>query len=198
MTADKLQEVLTQIYGPTGWPKPFHLLPALTAANAGEPVNIVAKSVGTSAKNLQRSIESPDIVQALLGNVTQDYSPKALKVRATIGQLIIGNLAERVFEETYRATVGITDLRLEDDRSSGGDTDYLVRNGQERQVFRLNIKFHGSQVQESARASGLQPEDCFALATYHTQRGAAKAGKRTLTLHLRRGRCTKPHRRSCW
>ena len=55
---------------------------------------------------------------------------------------------------------------MEDDRSGGGDTDYLVRNGQGRQVFRLNIKFHGSQFRKAQELVGLPPEDCFALATY--------------------------------
>lgn len=62
--------------------------------------------------------------------------------------------------------VGSSDLQLEDDRSGGGDTDYLVRNGQGRQVFRLNIKFHGSQFRRAQELVGLPPEDCFALATY--------------------------------
>src|SRR5207248_4038403 len=75
-------------------------------------------------------------------------------------------LAERVFEEIYHDTVGGVDLFLEDDRLTAGDTDYLVRNGQRRQVFRLNIKFHGSQFRKAADLVGLNPEDCFALATY--------------------------------
>lgn len=87
-------------------------------------------------------------------------------MRATIGQLIIGNLAEQVFEDNYRRTVGSRELKLEDDRSGGGDTDYLVRNGQGRQVFRLNIKFHGSQFRKAQELVGLPSEDCFALATY--------------------------------
>ena len=57
-------------------------------------------------------------------------------------------------------------MQLRDDRSVGGDTDYLVFNGQGRQVFRLNIKFHGSQFRRAQELVGLPPEDCFALATY--------------------------------
>jgi hypothetical protein len=102
----------------------------------------------------------------LFGERPDDYANQAARVRATIGQLIIGNLAERVFEDTYRDTVGTTELRLQDDRSGGGDTDYLVLNGQDRRVFRLNIKFHGSQFRNAEVLVGLAPEDCFALATY--------------------------------
>jgi hypothetical protein len=80
--------------------------------------------------------------------------------------LIIGSVAEQVFEDMYRRTVGSTELQLRDDRSGGGDTDYLVFNGQGRQVFRLNIKFHGSQFRRAQELVGLPPEDCFALATY--------------------------------
>jgi hypothetical protein len=83
-----------------------------------------------------------------------------------LGQLVIGNLAERVFEDLYRSTVGTSELTLKDDRSMRGDTDYLVFNGQQRQVFRINIKFHGALFRKAKDLVGLEPEDCFALATY--------------------------------
>lgn len=79
---------------------------------------------------------------------------------------MIGNLAERVFEDIYKSTVGTDELRLQDDRQGHGETDYLVLNGQSRQVFRINIKFHGSQFRKAKELVGLDPENCFALATY--------------------------------
>lgn len=88
------------------------------------------------------------------------------RARQSLGQLVIGNLAERVFEEIYRDTVGTTDLELKDDRGSRGKTDYLVFNGEGRQVFRINIKFHGALFRRAVELVGLHPEDCFALATY--------------------------------
>jgi hypothetical protein len=180
VTLDELQRVLGRIYGPNDRPKPFHLLPAVVAARGGQSLTEAAKAAGTKVKNLQRLVDSPDIVRGLLGDVPVDSTDKALKLRATIGQLIIGNLAERVFEDMYRTTVGSTELRLEDDRFSGGDTDYLVRNGQDRQVFRLNIKFHGSQFRKARELVGLEPEDRFALATYKIYSALQKQEKEHL------------------
>lgn len=70
-----------------------------------------------------------------------------------------------MFEEFYREKVGTAELELRDDRSTRGDTDYFF-NGSGRQVFRINIKFHGSQFRRAKELVGLDPEDCFALATY--------------------------------
>ena len=39
-------------------------------------------------------------------------------------------------------------------------------NGHDNPICRFNIKFHGSLFREAQRFVGLQPEDCFALATY--------------------------------
>ena len=166
MTLDQLETVLRKIYGEATPPKPLHLLAALRNARSGTPISEAARAVRTTPDYLKRLIDSPDVVTHLLGEQPTDFEAKTAKVRATIGQLIIGNLAERVFEDTYRQTVGTTDLRLQDDRSGGGDTDYLVLNGEGRRVFRLNIKFHGSQFRNAQDLVGLAPVDCFALATY--------------------------------
>ena len=166
MTLDELERLLAKVYGDAARPKPLHLLAALAGVRSGVPLSDAARSVGTTAGNLDKLVQAPDAVRYLLGEPTSDHHQREQKVRATIGQLIIGNLAEQVFEDTYRRTVGSRELRLEDDRSGGGNTDYLVRNGQGRQVFRLNIKFHGSQFRKAQELVGLPPEDCFALATY--------------------------------
>jgi hypothetical protein len=166
MTLAELESVLGRVYADTVPPRPLHLLAAMKQAQSGTSVAQAARAVRTTASNLQQLLDAPDPVSHLLGENAPDYPAKAEKVKATIGQLIIGALAEKVFEDTYRRTVGSTDLQLEDDRSGGGDTDYLVRNGRGRQVFRLNIKFHGSQFRRAKELVGLEPEDCFALATY--------------------------------
>jgi hypothetical protein len=166
MTPDELESVLHSVYGEEKLPRPLHLLSALRNVKSGTPIPEAAKAVRTTADHLKRLVESRDAVTNLLGEAPPDFAAKVDRVRATIGQLIIGNLAERVFEDTYRRTVGTTELQLQDDRSGGGDTDYLVLNGQGRRVFRLNIKFHGSQFRNAQGLVGLAPEDCFALATY--------------------------------
>lgn len=166
MTLVELERLLARVYGEGAPPKPLHLLTALRQVKSGVPVTQAAREASTSASHLNRLVQADDAVIHLLGDRATDHSAKAEKVRATIGQLIIGALAEQVFEETYRRTVGNSELQLQDDRSGGGDTDYLVRNGQGRQVFRLNIKFHGSQFRKAEELVGLAPKDCFALATY--------------------------------
>ena len=166
MTLQELESVLQQLYDREERPPPFHLLRALALVNSGTPLAVAAAEVRTSAAHLKKLVEAQTPTRHLFGDTPADFAAKALKVRATIGQLIIGNLAERVFELMYRDTVGTTELRLEDDRQTRGDTDYLVKNGQDRPVFRLNIKFHGSQFRNAQDLVGLAPEDCFALATY--------------------------------
>jgi hypothetical protein len=166
MTLEQLESVLARIYGDTVRPRPLHLLSALAAVRSGTPLADAAHAVGTTAAHLNGLTRANDPVVHLLGERSSDHEKTLEKVRATIGQLIIGGLAEQVFEDTYRRTVGSTELQLRDDRSGGGDTDYLVFNGQDRQVFRLNIKFHGSQFRRAQELVGLPPEDCFALATY--------------------------------
>lgn len=166
MRLDELQRLLRRVYGATSPPRPLHLLAGLDTLRAGAALSDAAKSVRTSPATLRHLAAAEDPIAHLLGERPPDFSAKADKVRATIGQLIIGNLAERVFEDTYRRTVGTTELQLQDDRSGGGDTDYLVLNGQLRKVFRFNIKFHGSQFRNAQELVQLPPEDCFALATY--------------------------------
>jgi hypothetical protein len=87
---------------------------------------------------------------------------------------MLGELAERAFENIYRETMGTNELLLEDDRSSRNETDYRVLNGQQRPVFRINIKFYGTLFRNARNLVGLDPEDCFALATYKIYQGLQK------------------------
>src|SRR5690348_15081538 len=159
MTLPELESVLQQLYRRQHPPSPFHLLKALRAVRSGTTLTAAAADVGTSPTHLKKLVEAEDAALHLLGERPTDFDTKALRVRATIGQLIIGNLAERVFEQMYQDTVGTTELHLEDDRLTRGDTDYLVKNGQNRPVFRLNIKFHGSQFRNAQILVNLAPED---------------------------------------
>jgi hypothetical protein len=91
-----------------------------------------------------------------------------------IGQLLLGELAERAFEGIYKETMGTNELILEDDRGARNETDYRVLNGQRRPVFRINIKFYGTLFRNARTLVGLEPEDCFALATYKIYQGLQK------------------------
>lgn len=80
--------------------------------------------------------------------------------------MLLGALAERRFEEVSDEITGAGVLRIEDHRPSRTDTDYRLLNGQGNPICRFNIKFHGTLFREARRFVGLEPEDCFALATY--------------------------------
>jgi hypothetical protein len=88
------------------------------------------------------------------------------KRRQGIAQMLLGVLAERRFEELSNQITGGGVLRIEDHRPSRTDTDYRLLNGSNNPICRFNIKFHGSLFREARRFVGLDPEDCFALATY--------------------------------
>ncbi|PYQ40703.1 MAG: hypothetical protein DMF77_17825, partial [Acidobacteria bacterium] len=111
-------------------------------------------------------IEAADPIAAVLGvSLSDAAAPEAMRrPRDIIGQLLLGEIAERAFEKIYKATMGTDELVLEDDRGSRNDTDYRVLNGHGRPVFRINIKFHGTLFRNARALVDLEPEDCFALA----------------------------------
>lgn len=88
------------------------------------------------------------------------------KRRLGLAQMLLSVLAERRFEELIEQVTGGGILRIEDHRPSRSDTDYRLLNGAGSPICRFNIKFHGSLFREARRFVGLEPEDCFALATY--------------------------------
>lgn len=58
------------------------------------------------------------------------------------------------------------EFELRDLREGRTDTDYRLHNGRGRPIYRVNIKFHGSQFRRGREMVGLDSSDCFALATY--------------------------------
>jgi hypothetical protein len=81
--------------------------------------------------------------------------------------LVLGQAAELAFEDIYRSEMGQeVDFQLLDLREGYTDTDYRVLNGKGRAIYRLNIKFFGSVFRRGAELVGLEPDDCFPLATY--------------------------------
>ena len=80
--------------------------------------------------------------------------------------MLLGAMAEKHFELAAREMTGGRRLRIEDHRTQRSDTDYRLLNGDDRPIFRMNIKFHGTLFRQAKEQVGLEPEDCFALATY--------------------------------
>ena len=157
-----------RVYGIAEKPKPFALLEAVRRIGSGEEPGEIAREIRSTRKKVLEVTSADDPIRAVFKLSLADASaPEAIsRARRGVGQMLLGTLAERCFETNYRNIVQTDELRLEDDRSGRTDTDYRVFNGQDRPVFRINIKFHGSPFRKAVELVGLTPNDCFALATY--------------------------------
>jgi len=129
-----LAALLIRVFGLEAPPKPLHLIqPAIRAVRGEITLAEAAKFAGTTRPRMERIVESPNPVRAIIGGTIPALTPEAERsARQSLGQLLIGNLAERAFEQIYESTVGTTELELRDDRGRRGETDYLVFNGQGR------------------------------------------------------------------
>jgi len=172
---DDLLGAVARLY-PEELPQPFRLLQRVRRVQAGEAAGQVRESVGSTPKRLESLAAAADPVVALFGcNLASAAEPETMRrPRDMVGQLLLGELAERAFETIYKETMGTDELKLEDARSSRNETDYRVLNGQQRPVFRINIKFYGTLFRNAKDLVGLEPEDCFALATYKIYQGRQK------------------------
>lgn len=180
-STEDLLAVVTRVYGSVELPKAFRVLAAALRVRAGERAQDLAREVGSTSKHLQEIASAPDpAVRVLKCSITEVPDKSILKARINLGQLLIGLLAELTFVKMYRETMGTHELKLIDDRSARGDTDYLVVNGQARPVFRINIKFHASRFRNAGTLVGLEPDDCFALATYKIYQGLQKQEREVL------------------
>jgi hypothetical protein len=164
---DRLRATLASVFVDQPPPSRLASIEPIALLRAGEiDLPTAAKRAGTTPSRISKLAESGTVADVLGGEIPVFTLEQDAKVRATLGQLLIGHLAEQVFEELWAASVGDQELVLSDDRLARGDTDYLVHDRQGRQVFRINIKFAGSQFRRARDLVGLEPEDCFALATY--------------------------------
>jgi hypothetical protein len=159
--------LLSAIYRDDPWPKPVHILQGLERIKAGADPQTVTRALRTSPQAITAAAEASDPVVYLLGiSPAEIEDSKRHRIAQTLGQLLVGRCAEMAFENLYRSEMGTQELELRDLRESRSDTDYRVVNGSGRPLYRLNIKFHGSQFRRAAEMVGLEPHDCFALATY--------------------------------
>lgn len=159
---------LTAAFPNGSWPPPFHALEGLQKLKAGVALKEAAKDVGTSPRTLAKLNDSAEPEYDIIGLRPTDLDESDLKRAATIlGGLVLGQAAEMAFEDIYRSEMGReVEFKLVDLREGRSDTDYRVLNGKGRGIFRLNIKFFGSTFRRGAELVGLEPEDCFPLATY--------------------------------
>ena len=167
MNRDDLINTLKEIFPSGKWPRPLHILQALSLTISGSSVRDAAKSVRTTHTAVLAAREAVDPVQAVLGLALDKIEP-LFRQRAgqMLGQLLLGRCAEIAFEQIYKAEMHSEEFELRDLREGRTDTDYRLHNGRGRPIYRVNIKFHGSRFRRASEMVGLEPADCFALATY--------------------------------
>jgi hypothetical protein len=169
-------------YSGSQLPRQFLLLAAAERVRDGEDARMIARAARTTVRRLTSIADSSDPVAEAFGIdlVTASTEELMAKSHSILGQLVLGMLAERAFEEIYKSRMDTSELRLEDFRDSRNETDYRVLNGHGRPVFRINIKFHGSAFRKATELVGLDPADCFALATYKINQALIKQEKEVL------------------
>ena len=167
LTLDEARALLPVLFVDREPPRPFSLIePAIAVREQQTTLKDAARSAHTTQPRLAGLAGSQTLLEDLVGHLPPYSVPEDEKTRSTLGQLMIGEMAERVFSDIWTSSLADGDLHLRDDRAARGDTDFLVEDSSGRQMFRLNIKFHGSTFRRAAELVGLEPEDVFALATY--------------------------------
>ena len=167
MNRNDLINTLKEIFSSGIWPRPLHILQALSLCESGTPLTEATKAVGTTQASVKKASETSDPVSAVLGlglnEISDRYRRRATQI---LGQLLLGRCAEIAFEQIYKAEMHSEEFELRDLREGRTDTDYRLYNGRGRPIYRVNIKFHGSQFRRAPEMVGLHSSDCFALATY--------------------------------
>lgn len=133
----------------------------------GEAVDDVARTTRIAKRFLETWSEAlqSEGLYSWLGKLEPDDS-RLKRAREGIAQILLGLLAERHFESLAVAMIGDRGYRIEDQRVGRTDTDYRLIDPDNRPLFRLNIKFHGTLFNAAKEYVNLEPADCFALATY--------------------------------
>lgn len=148
-------------------PKLFARAHAVHRLFRGQSLQGVSEESGIAKRYLQTWHEAiqADGLYEWLGKQRPDDS-RLKRSREGIAQILLGLLAERHFESLAIAMIGDRGYRIEDQRVGRTDTDYRLIDPDGRPLFRMNIKFHGTLFVAAREYVNLDPEDCFALATY--------------------------------
>jgi len=166
MTDDDLIAFLRHIYGSDEWPKPLNILRVKQMAKAGSSDGEIARELRTTAPRVTTARRTRSIAKSMLGVKPAEVPAREEYVRNKLGELLRGRAAELAFEDIYKSTTHSDEFELVDVREGHSDTDYRLLNGGRRPLYRINIKFFGSNLRRGPELVGLQPEDCFPLATY--------------------------------
>lgn len=140
----------------------------LVRLDAGEAAEAVASASGYKPSRLLQWNEAVNDLGLWhwLGKKKAPDAERWTRAKSGIAQMLLGQLAEEHFETNSVGPLGAQGFHIEDQRVGHTDTDYRLLDPDGRPVCRLNIKFHGTLFKQAVEYVGLQPEDCFALATY--------------------------------
>jgi len=143
---------------------------ALKRVIDGEETRLVAHDLRISPAWLSRTLEQlRDVgLRALLPDFTDPFTDPAAAEphRLGIAQMLLGTLTEHHFEQQAAQITGGGRLHIEDLVRMRSDTDYRLKNGSGNPLCRMNIKLQGSTFRQASDLVGIDPDDCFALATY--------------------------------
>jgi hypothetical protein len=160
----------------------LRLILAISRIRRREDLVAVCSDLGLQRRHVERLVEEVRSrgLEALLSLEERMADDVLQRRRQGIAQMLLGTLAEKRFEEITQEVVGAKVVRIEDHRPSRSDTDYRLLNGSDNPICRLNIKFHGTLFRGAKDYVGLEPEDCFALATYKINNGLQRQERERL------------------
>ncbi len=147
-------------------PKELRQARAVLRVLAGESVDSVRSETRIAKHYLGSWLEeiTQEGVAGWLG-VPEPGEQQLKRAREGIAQILLGLLAERHFQSLALTMLG-PGYRIEDQRVGRTDTDFRLFAPDDRPLFRLNIKFHGTLFAQAQEYVSLDPADCFPLATY--------------------------------
>ncbi len=140
---------------------------AVLRINSGETVEAVGESAGLPIRFLLVWLESINSEGLHVWLKKPEVTPERMaRARAGLAQMLVGMIAEEHFESISKQIIGDQGYQIQDERVGRTDTDYRLIASDSRAICRFNIKFHGTKFEKAKEWVELDPDDCFALATY--------------------------------
>lgn len=158
---------LDRLFPDGDWPGRLRVAKAAHLVAKGIDPKDAVKEVRSRKIFVDAVLTASDPVEHVLGVTGAEVSEKArASALMSLSTMLLGHAAEVAFENIYADAMQTDEVELIDQREGRTDTDYILRNGKQRKLFRLNIKFFGSYFRRATDLVGLETGDCFPLATY--------------------------------
>jgi hypothetical protein len=145
-------------------PKRLTQAKAIRDLQLGASLDEVSAETGLTKRYLRKWSAAWDFERWI--NKKSKPEERLKRARTGIAQMMLGFLGDEHFLAFAHNLLAAGDFVLTDERSQATDTDHRLLDREGHVVCRINVKFHGTLFRESKQTVGLEPEDCFALATY--------------------------------